>query len=259
MSFLRLWFHAAARAFQGRRGAVLLGLSALPVVVAWVIAHRAHHVGERHFLGVQLLFVFQFVVPLAGLFLGVAVLGDEIEGRTLTYLFTRPQPRPLVLLARYAGLCTAFLVPLVATVVVTALVFATRVKIPEWQILSTAGIAVLGFLTYAAVFAMLRLFVNRALFVGFILVFILEGFVSKIPKTGLSSCTVWHHLALLESRLFQDQVLWDAHFRKLLRGISPDETVARSLWVLAAILLVSLVVASVRVRVQETRLANASS
>jgi hypothetical protein len=47
--------------------------------------------------------------------------------------------------------------------------------------------------------------------------------------------------------------------RHLLGGVSPDETVATSLVILGAILVVSLALGALRVRSRETRLANAST
>jgi ABC-type transport system involved in multi-copper enzyme maturation permease subunit len=197
--------------------------------------------------------VLQFVVPFAGLFLGVAVMGDEIEGRTVTYLFTRPVPRPLVFVARYAGHVAAFSLLLLTTLALAAVIFRTRAPLPFRDATLSAGVAVLGFAVYAAFFAFLRLFVRRALFVGFVLGFIIEGFISKLPRSGISSWSVWHHLALLETRLFGRE------FRvapELTRGIAEDETAGTSLVVLGAVLLASLAAGVWVIRTRETRLVN---
>jgi ABC-type transport system involved in multi-copper enzyme maturation permease subunit len=259
LNFVLLWRHAAARAFTGRRPIVFGILLALPVLLAWLQVKNDPGVDTSDFVGVMLMFVFQFVVPLSGLFLGVAALGDEIEGRTLTYLFTRPHPRPLVFLARYMGLAFAFALLLFVTVVFTAHIYSTRVPLTRAQIVGSASVAALGFIVYAALFAALRVFVQRALFVGFILGFIFEGGVSKLPDSGISRWSVWHHLALLETRLFDVRVASSGDLRDLLGGITPEETVVGSLVVLASVLVVSLAAGAWRVRSQETRLANAST
>jgi hypothetical protein len=258
-SFLLLFLHAGGRAFAGRRGLVLGLLAALPVALAWIQVEKDPRVTATEFVGVMLMFVFQFVVPLAGLFLGVAVLGDEIDARTLTYLFARPHPRPLVFLARYAGLAAAFGLLLLGAVAATAYVYSWRVPLTARQVAGTAGVAALGFLVYAALFAALRMFVRYALFLGFILGFIFEGAVSKLPESGISRWSVWHHLALLETRLFEGRVAASGDLRDLLGGLAPDETVAGSLTVLASVLAVSLAAGAWRVWSQETRLANAST
>jgi hypothetical protein len=210
------------------------------------------------FLGSTLMFGFQFVVPLAGLFVGVAVLGDEIEGRTITYLFTRPQPRQIVFLARYMGLATAFALLLLGTFSLSAYLWSKRIPLTAREVAGTALIAAFGFLVYAAFFAALRAYVSRALFAGFLLGFIFEGVVSKLPGTGISRVSVWHHLALLEVRLLGDRGS-KRDLDGLLEGIAADETAVGSIVTLGAILLVSLVAGAYRVRSQETRLANAAT
>ena len=40
---------------------------------------------------IWLLFV-RFIVPVLGVFYGTALIADEVEDKTITYLFTRPIP-----------------------------------------------------------------------------------------------------------------------------------------------------------------------
>jgi ABC-type transport system involved in multi-copper enzyme maturation permease subunit len=43
-------------------------------------------------LMIWLLYV-RFIVPILGVFYGTALIADEVDDRTITYLFTRPIPR----------------------------------------------------------------------------------------------------------------------------------------------------------------------
>ena len=43
----------------------------------------------------------RFIVPVLGVFYGTALIADEVEDKTITYLFTRPIPRGAVLLGKY--------------------------------------------------------------------------------------------------------------------------------------------------------------
>src|SRR5213078_3175049 len=54
----------------------------------------------------------RFIVPVLGVFYGTALIADEVEDKTITYLFTRPIPRGAVLLGKYLAflLCTILLV-----------------------------------------------------------------------------------------------------------------------------------------------------
>jgi ABC-type transport system involved in multi-copper enzyme maturation permease subunit len=255
-SALLLAGHAASRALLGRRGLALVLLALLPAGVAWLRVAHDSPVGVAEYPTVMLMLVYQFVAPFAALFLGVAVLGDEIEGRTVTYLFSRPVPRPLVYVARYAGQVATFSVLLAAALALMALVFRTRVPIDSGDAALSACVAVLGFAVYAAFFAALRVFLRRALFVGFLLAFILEGFISKLPRSGVSSWSVWHHMAVLETGIFGRGFDTSG---ALTRGVGDDETVVRSLVILGAVLLASLAAGAWAVRARETRLANTAS
>ena len=54
----------------------------------------------------------RFIVPVLGVFYGTALIADEVEDKTITYLFTRPVPRGAVLIGKYLAYlaCTALLV-----------------------------------------------------------------------------------------------------------------------------------------------------
>ena len=54
----------------------------------------------------------RFIVPVLGVFYGTALMADEVEDKTLTYLFTRPIPRGAVLLGKYLAylVCTSLVV-----------------------------------------------------------------------------------------------------------------------------------------------------
>ena len=57
-------------------------------------------------------FFVRFSVPVLGVFYGTALIADEVEDKTITYLFTRPIPRGAVLLGKYLAYlaCTVFVV-----------------------------------------------------------------------------------------------------------------------------------------------------
>ncbi len=60
---------------------------------------------------IWVLFV-RFSVPVLGVFYGTSLIADEVEDKTITYLFTRPIPRGAVLLGKYLAylVCTIFVV-----------------------------------------------------------------------------------------------------------------------------------------------------
>src|SRR3954449_4836278 len=60
---------------------------------------------------IWLLFI-RFIVPVLGVFYGTSLIADEVEDKTITYLFTRPIPRRAVLLGKFFAYlaCTVLLV-----------------------------------------------------------------------------------------------------------------------------------------------------
>src|SRR5438094_3420264 len=54
----------------------------------------------------------RFIVPVLGVFYGTSLIADEVDDKTVTYLFTRPIPRASVMLGKYLAylVCTVLLV-----------------------------------------------------------------------------------------------------------------------------------------------------
>ena len=63
--------------------------------------------------GVMIWMLFlRFIVPVLGVFYGTSLMADEVEDKTITYLFTRPIPRGAVLVGKYLAylVCTTLVV-----------------------------------------------------------------------------------------------------------------------------------------------------
>ena len=60
---------------------------------------------------IWLLFL-RFIVPVLGVFYGTSLIADEVEDKTITYLFTRPIRRSAVLMGKYIAylVCTTLVV-----------------------------------------------------------------------------------------------------------------------------------------------------
>jgi hypothetical protein len=85
-----------------RRALLCLLLVAIPPVLAWLVVHHAPRAQADHIGGfLAWLLVLQVIVPVVSLVAGSAVLTEEIESRTITYVFTRPIPRAALLFGRW--------------------------------------------------------------------------------------------------------------------------------------------------------------
>ncbi|MHC4549308.1 MAG: hypothetical protein ACYTEZ_11090 [Planctomycetota bacterium] len=248
--FLLVARHAFGRLLMDKRTLGLLLLAAFPGFFAFMQVTFDSHVTVGEFTMAMLYIVLQTILPLAALVVGVAVMGDEIEGRTVTYLFTRPLARPVLYLGRLAGSSAAGGLLVALAVVVAARIFARQVALSDAETVATVGIAVGGFAVYTAFFAALRLLFRRALYIGFVLAVIFEGWVSKLPVSGFAKCSLWHHLALLQVRVLDA----DVATLPVPSSIGPAETAGGSLQALAWVLVVCLAGGAWLVRSREIRI-----
>jgi ABC-type transport system involved in multi-copper enzyme maturation permease subunit len=187
-------FYAAARVFDlslgdmlWSRRTVFMGLLVgLPVVLA-AIVRLLHELGAPGLrvnnaavngpvifgLMIWILFV-RISVPVLGVFYGTSLMADEVEDRTITYLFTRPIPRGAVLLGKYLAYlaCTVFVV-LPSVVLVYLLVVPIRGSLGGsfLDLLKDLGLLAVGLAVYGALFAFVGAKFKRPLLVGLIFIF----------------------------------------------------------------------------------------
>ena len=152
------------------------------------------------FAGLFWLLYLRFVVPVLGAFYGTSLMSDEVEDRTITYLFTRPIPRGAVIIGKYLAylVCTEL-------VVLPSLTVAYLLIVPVGGgslgatfplLLVDLGILALGLAVYGAVFALIGALVPRPLVAGLLLVFGWEQIALLVPGY-LRRFTVAHYLQSL--------------------------------------------------------------
>jgi len=153
----------------------------------------------------------RFVVPVLGVFYGTALMADEIEDKTITYLFTRPIPRSAVLFGKYLAYmaCTLLLV-LPSVVVVYFLVVplgggSIGGSFPA--LAADLGMLAAGLAAYGAVFALVGALFRRPLVAGLVFAFGWEPAVMLFPGY-LKRLTVGYYLqALVPHAMPQDSAV----------------------------------------------------
>ena len=130
-------------------------------------------------------FYLRFTVPVLGVFYGTALIADEVEDRTITYLFTRPVSRGAVLAGRYLAylVCTTVVVlpsvMLVYFLVVPLLGGSIGRNFPA--LLVDLGLIGAGLAVYGAVFALIGAWFRRPLLTGLVFIFGWEPVVVVLP------------------------------------------------------------------------------
>ena len=132
---------------------------------------------------VWLLFI-RFIVPILGVFYGTSLIADEVEDKTITYLFTRPIPRGAVLLGKYFAylVCTVFVV-LPSLVLVWLLVVPMGGSLGQSfpDLLKDLCLLAIGLSAYGALFALVGSVMKRPLLVGLIWVLGWEPIIMVVP------------------------------------------------------------------------------
>lgn len=129
-------------------------------------------------------FFVRFSVPVLAVFYGTSLIADEVDDKTLTYLFTRPVPRGAVLAGKYLAylVCTVFvMVP--SLIVVWLLVVPIRGNLGNHfgDLVTDLGLVTLGLAVYGAFFAWVGAALRRPLMFGLIYVFGWEWLCMALP------------------------------------------------------------------------------
>jgi ABC-2 type transport system permease protein len=175
---------------------ILVSMILRAVVVLDVPAIRATATGPVIFGMMFWGFFVRFAVPVLAVFYGTALIADEVEDKTITYLLTRPVPRGSVLLGKYLAylLCTIAVI-LPAVVLMWLLVVPIRGSLAASfpDLVADLGILAIGLAAYGAVFALVGATFKRPLVFGLLFVFGWETLALALPGY-LRQLTVAHYL-----------------------------------------------------------------
>jgi ABC-2 type transport system permease protein len=169
----------------------LFGMSALRV--------NGQRVAGFGVFGVMMWMLFlRFIVPVLGVFYGTALMADEVEDKTITYLFTRPIPRGAVLMGKYLAYlaCTTLVVLPSVMIVYFLLVPFQTLPSTFGSFLVDLGLLELGLAVYGGVFAFVGAFFKRPLVIGLVFAFGWEQVVMVLPGY-LKQFTIAYYLQAL--------------------------------------------------------------
>jgi ABC-type transport system involved in multi-copper enzyme maturation permease subunit len=155
-------------------------------------------------------FYLRFTIPVLGVFYGTSLMADEVEDKTITYLFTRPIRRGAVLVGKYFAYlgCTVFVV-LPSVVLVYLLVVPMKGSLGGsfLDLVKDLSLLALGLAVYGALFAFVGAKFKRPLLIGLVFIFGWEQAALVFPGY-LKKFTIAYYLqALVPHAMPNDSVL----------------------------------------------------
>jgi len=187
-------------------GVVVAGPVILAVAVRAVVAfagrglpmvNGASMTGAATFGLIVWLLYIRFIVPVLGVFYGTSLIADEVDDKTITYLFTRPISRAAVLFGKFLAYltCTGLLVLPSIVVVFFIIVPLGGGSVGEAfpSLVADLGMLLVGLIAYGAVFALVGTRLKRPLVIGLVFIFGWEPGVLLFPGY-LKQATIAYYL-----------------------------------------------------------------
>jgi ABC-type transport system involved in multi-copper enzyme maturation permease subunit len=189
---------------------ILVGLPALVAVAYRVVlaTHPAARMPSADDIYAVIVAVYWIrnVLPLAALFFATALVADEVEGRTLTYLLTRPLSRASIFAGKFAAYLATTLALALPSVVLTYFVLLSArgwaaVAASVGDLFRDVGVAALTLVAYGAFFALLGVLLKRPVIPGLLFLYgwelmaNLPGYLPRFTLTAWLRSLIRHHPA----------------------------------------------------------------
>jgi hypothetical protein len=249
---VRIFDLSLGQMLWSRRSLFLALVAAAPIALASLIRFAAtiepaalpqingQRLDGSVLFGLMIWFLYvRFIVPVLGMFYGIGLIADEVDDKTITYLFIRPIPRSAVLLGKYLAyvVCTILLV-LPSVVIVYFLIVPIgggSVGGAFLAFVTDLGVLALGIAAYGALFGWVGTRLKRPLVIGLVFVFGWEPGVLLFPGY-LKRATIAYYLqGLVPHSMPQDSAV-----SVLLQVFQEIPSAALSLGALAGVTLVGI-------------------
>jgi ABC-2 type transport system permease protein len=180
--------------------AVMLGGLAALAMAARVISEGSPVPAQGLFLFMMNFVFLQTMVLLIPLLFATSLIQNEVDSGTLVYLVTRPIPRPMLLLSKFAAVTAVSGALVLAGMAAFLIAFLlpggdpTGGEFSWWGHLADfAQAGLLGVLAYGALFTLAGLIFKRGLIWGLAYGFISEFVLTNIPAL-VRKVTIMHYL-----------------------------------------------------------------
>lgn len=149
-----------------------------------------------------------FIVPVLGVFYGTALMADEVEDKTLTYLFTRPVSRGAVLVGKYLAYLACTILVVLPSVMICFFLLVPLSALPTSfpSLLTDLGLLALGLAVYGSLFSFVGAFFKRPLIIGLVYAFGFQQVALALPGSTKQWTIAYYLNALVPHAMPSDGV-----------------------------------------------------
>ena len=187
--------------FWSRKTLFIAAISLLPVILALIFRFSRHSPNDASaiFAIFALAIFVSFLSILVSLLYGTALVADEIDNKTITYLLTRSVNKSSIILGKFtAYLLEAFLV-LFPSLLITLLITATDPKMNHSFVSNLSlfgkylGVIVLALVAYGAIFTFFGTSFKHPVIIGLLFAFGWEKIAVLVPGL-VQKISIVHYL-----------------------------------------------------------------
>jgi len=179
-------FWSKKTVFVGLISLLVLGAAILGRLILsyhWV---RAPFTPGQVFATLMSTAVIHFLVVFVALFYGTALISEEVEGKTITYLFVRPIPKGIIMIGKYLALVWICVMLVLPTIILSYAILYLRSDMnPFYQdiglLAKDMAIVFLAILAYGSLFSLIGAWLKHSVIAGLVYAFGWEGIVSYLP------------------------------------------------------------------------------
>jgi ABC-2 type transport system permease protein len=182
-------------------------------------------------------FYIQFIIGILSIFYGSSIVDEEVEGKTLIYLFSKPISKASILLGKFFSYITIIIITIISGLIISFIIAYFNVHVSYKTIIMVLKYIIASFfaiIAYTSIFTMLATFFKRTAIIGLLFIFGWESIVNYMPgKT--QKLTVIHYIKSLIP-----QTAVNKNF--LLFHLEPSSSII-SIIVLSLIAVISVIIA----------------
>ena len=227
----------------------LLILLGLPIGLTLLVVEAGGFMVENDVEanGIYLFLLYPFVLSaLLAILYGTMALNNEVEGKTITYLFTRPLPRWKVVVSKYLAISAVLSIGLCGSLLSSWVLLGGPGGVRMFGAMSTAVCAAM--LAYCGLYVALGvLLTKRPMMVGLIYALLMEGMLSFVPAV-INKMSITYYVRSLALSIYGKP---DLVLPPRVEGITGDASVAGSIFALCLFILGGLALASIVASLRE--------